>query len=91
MYRELCIAAESAVVMVVCRDINSKGSGFFADSAGYVVTNNHVVARLTLQDGVLSATYSSAISVVGGGTTYPASLVNNPNDDRPVVYGLVTK
>ncbi|MBI4601108.1 MAG: trypsin-like peptidase domain-containing protein [Planctomycetes bacterium] len=86
MFKNMVAAAEPAVVVVRCADLGSKGSGFLASPSGHVVTNNHVVAEITLQQGGLTAAYSSAITVAIGGTTYPATLVIDPSDVRPVVY-----
>ena len=86
MFQALIAAAEPAVVPVICRDIGSKASGFLVSPDGYMITSNHVVAQLTLQAGVLSASYSSMIDVVVDGTDYRARLVSDPNDDRPIVY-----
>ena len=85
MVRDLITEAEQAVVRVVCPDIGS-GSGFLASADGHVLTNNHVVAQLTLRFGRISVLYSDNIQVVVNDRLYPATLVNDPADDRPVVY-----
>lgn len=53
---------------------------------GYIVTNNHVVAEPKLQDGVLSFSYSAAITVVIDGASRAAALVSDSTEDRPIVY-----
>ena len=86
MLQELLARAEPAVVMVVCRDINTKGSGFLVSPDGYIVTNNHVVAEPTLQNDVVNFSYSRMITAVVDGTPHTATLVSDYRDFRPIVY-----
>src|ERR1039458_5911755 len=79
-------SCQGSVVMIECPDINSKGSGFFISDSGHVLTNNHVISKLALQNGIIQNTYSSQIFVHHGGQRYPATLKSDPNDARPAVY-----
>jgi S1-C subfamily serine protease len=72
---------------VICPDIGKTGSGFFISDQGFFITNNHVVARISIdRTGVIRLDYSKQILVQTAGNTYGASLVIDENSDQPVVY-----
>jgi len=72
---------------VICRDIGKTGSGFFIGDRGFVITNNHVVTRMSIdKTGAIRLDYSKQILVKTAGNTYGASLVIDENADQPVVY-----
>lgn len=83
---DLIAATAPAVAQVVCPDIGSGGSGFFVNPHGLLVTSNHVIAQAQLSGGALAFDYSSDIRVLFGASTYRASTITEPNDDRPIVY-----
>ncbi len=72
---------------VICPDIGKTGSGFFVGDRGFFVTNNHVVAKIDIDEkGIIRVDYSKQIFVKAGDKTYNTSLVIDENSDRPVVY-----
>lgn len=78
--------AQAAVVIVECPDIGVKGSAFFVNDGGYLVTNNHVVAEPRTEDSVLIFQYSQRISVVVAGKGYRAVMVSSTDSLQPSVY-----
>lgn len=86
MLRHLVSQWRESVFMVVCQDINSKGTCFAISPDGYFVTNNHVVAELTFAQGALQVNYSAQPVISVNGTHYPAQIVSSTTDNRPIVF-----
>lgn len=86
MLSDLVAEVQGAVVIVECPDTDTKGSGFFVSPEGHIVTNNHVVAEPSTQNGVLVFKYSDDIRVSFAGNQYSARVESDTNDPRPNVY-----
>lgn len=86
MLSQLVQEAQAAVVIVECPDIGVKGSAFFVNDGGYLVTNNHVVAEPSTEDGALIFRYSKQITVATAGRRLLATLVSSIEDPQPNVY-----
>jgi len=69
--------------------INSLGSGFIIDSAGYVVTNNHVIADADEVDVILNDGSTLRAQIVGRDTKTDLALlkVNPPHPLKAVTFG----
>lgn len=53
------------VVKIICYDIDKSGTGFIIDQDGYLLTNNHVVAKYTIEnDRLTSVIYSDSIYAI---------------------------
>lgn len=86
MYRDLVEKATPAVVIVSCPDINSRGSGFLISPMGHIITNNHVISELKLQQGTISVSYSTNLIITVNGNEFPARLIIDTNAFPPIVY-----
>lgn len=84
-YADLIEQSRHAVAQVACLDTGCGGTGFLV-SPDVLVTNTHVVSSVTLQAGSIAVTYSKQIRVRLSNTWFDASLLNDPDDDRPIVY-----
>lgn len=84
--RDLIAESSPAVVTIVCRDIDAKGTGFIISPGGHIVTNNHVVSLIDFPDGTLRVRYSTEIRVISNGASFGASLLTDPSEPRPVVF-----
>jgi serine protease Do len=71
------------------RRINSLGSGFIIDPAGYVVTNNHVIAGADEVDVILNDGTKLKAQIVGRDTKTDLALlkVNSPKPLKAVKFG----
>ena len=70
----------------VPRRINSLGSGFIIDPAGYVVTNNHVIAGADEVDVILNDGTTLKAKIVGRDTKTDLALLKvNPTKPLPAV------
>jgi S1-C subfamily serine protease len=86
MFRDLISNVAPAVMLNSCPDINSKGTGFLVTPDGLVVTNNHVIASQSLQNGSLTYRYSTQIEVTLNGTPYHATIECDVDSFPPVIY-----
>ena len=87
MLGELVGDLDRGIVMVHCPDLGSKGSGFFVDSDGHMVTSAHVVAHPQFdQHGSLVYSYSQDIRVFFDGGWRRATLVTDQEAFPPIVY-----
>lgn len=84
--RDLIAESSPAVVTIVCRDIDAKGTGFIISPGGHIVTNNHVVSLIDFPEGTLRVRYSTEIRVISNGRSFGASLLTDPSEPRPVVF-----
>jgi serine protease Do len=71
------------------RRVNSLGSGFIIDPAGYVVTNNHVIADSDEVDVILNDGTTLRAKIVGRDTKVDLALlkVNPPHPLKAVKFG----
>lgn len=86
MLRHIVSQGRESVFMLVCQDIDSKGTCFAISSDGYFLTNNHVVAQLTFAQGALQVNYSAQPVISVNGIQHPARIVSSTTDNRPIVY-----
>jgi len=78
---------KKATGKVLCTDIEKGGSGFFVCDQRFFITNNHVVAKMDIDNtGAIRLDYSKQIFVKIGKNVYEACLAIDENSDRPVVY-----
>jgi S1-C subfamily serine protease len=90
-YRDAIHSAKKAVVQVICSDLDTKGTGFIADKAGYVFTNHHVVSKYTFDGTNLKRSdYSTNIKVrLEDRTELPAKVAFTKSiveDKRPLLF-----
>jgi S1-C subfamily serine protease len=85
-FTEIVEQTSTAVALVECADIGSRGSAFVVGADGQLATNAHVVAKPLIRSGFLSVQYSSDIMVRIAGATYSARLLTDPTEPRPIVY-----
>jgi S1-C subfamily serine protease len=83
--------SKKCVVAIVCKDIDSKGTGFIVHKNGFVLTCNHVVAHYVLENNILKrVNYSDSIYVrFDDGTELRATIAfTQPlvKDKRPLLY-----
>jgi serine protease Do len=71
------------------RRVNSLGSGFIIDPAGYIVTNNHVIAGADEVDVILNDGTTMRAKVVGRDTKTDLALlkINSPKPLKAVKFG----
>ena len=84
-------SSKKIVVEIVCKDIDSRGSGVIVQENGYVLTCNHVVCKYVLENNALKdASYSKDIVVrLADGTELPAKVAFTKSlsqDSRPLLY-----
>jgi S1-C subfamily serine protease len=77
---------KKAIGKVICRDFGQSGSGFFIDSNGTFLTNNHVVTKVnTDTSGVITLNYSREIYILIDGEEHKATVLIAEESDRPYV------
>ena len=88
MLTDLIAKCRMSVGQVICRDFNQTGSGFFISEDGWLLTNNHVIHRIEIDDKTYAITvnYSKEIYVKSDKGIFLAHLLLNEESDRPVVY-----
>jgi S1-C subfamily serine protease len=78
---------KKAIGKVICMDFGQSGSGFFIDSNGTFLTNNHVVTKANLDStGVITLNYSREIYIRIDGEEHKATMLTAEESDRPYVY-----
>ena len=86
MTRAVFSAIRPALARVICSDIDSAGSAFVVHEEGYLVTANHVISKIELQNGAIVSNYSTDISIELGGVTYAATIANDQTNPAPLVF-----
>jgi len=91
--RNTVSSCQGAVCRVICRDLDSVGTGFFVRENGVLLTCCHVVSRFTIDaQAQIRLEYSQDIRVETRTGAYRASVIHDQNSTHPVFedYAILT-
>lgn len=83
--RDIISSYSGALCRVICRDLQSDGTGFFVRQNGVLLTCNHVISRFTIDPQArIRLEYSQDIQIETALRTYPASIAHDQNSTHPI-------